>query len=503
MESADQGQYDKKKLFRLLVILGLITILGHFTRGYVFCVLPFFIFLSIAQRKAVDLLFWVLLLTFFAIGNRFFYPMNTVSIIAERGTLIAITVILMMRAAGRRAPKFIHPMLGIFLYIGWEAISSMQGYAPSISYMKLILFVPMYLSVYAIACDVTASTRTNAKLVRTVVLAILILIIGGSDVLMFIPGIGQMGVVNQVLRGGDVAGAMRRLEEGVSLFCGMAAHSQALGPLIAILSSLIFADYVFTVRRKDWIYLGLLFSCPVLVYKTSSRTAMGAYIAGIGMVAFLFMQARAVGQRWKGKVMMTLFAFGVLSIVAGLALPSVRTRALGFVLKTAGSERTAADLTMENVSSSRQSLIDEALAGFREKPLLGNGYQVSVDMKGASGLYLSAPIEKGVWPTAVLEEGGAVGLVLFAGFLLLAIVLMIKHHAYCGACVLWTMTVANLGEFSFFSMSYVGGFNWTLVFTGLILDGQRIRTVGLEAWDVPIEVVMEEVGMPEWQRRRG
>ena len=503
MQSADRGQYDKKKLLRCLMVLGLITILGHFTRGYVFCILPFFIILSIAQRKSVDLLFWVLLLTFFAIGNSYFYPMNTVSIVASRGTLVTVTALLMMRAAGRRAPKFTRPMLGIFLYIGWEAIISYQGYAPSISYMKLILFVPMFLSVYAVACDVTASTRTNAKLVRTVVLSICILIIGGSVVLLGVPSIGQMSVAHLAMSGGDVAGALRRLNEGVSLFSGMAAHSQALGPLIAILAALIFADYVFTVRRKDWIYLGLLVSCPILVYKTSSRTAMAAYIAGIGMVTFLFMQAHAVGQRWKGKVLMTLFALGVLSLVGGLAVPSVRQRTLGFVLKSADDERRVSDLTVENVTSSRQSLIDEALTGFREKPLLGNGYQVSVYMKGLKGFYLSAPIEKGVWPTAVLEEGGAIGFVLFAGFLFVTIILMIKRHAYCGACVLWTFTVANLGEFSFFSMSYVGGFNWTLVFTGLILDGQRIRTIGLEAWDVPIETVYREVGRREWKRRRG
>ena len=356
----------------------------------------------------------------------------------------------------------------------------------------------------------TASTRTNAKLVRTAVLAICILIIGGSMVLTRFPGIGQMSAVREALSGGDVAGAVSRLtaNDGVSLFCGMCSHSQALGPLIGVLSTLIFADYVFTVRRKDWIYLGLLICCPVLVYKTSSRTAMATYVAGMGMVTFLFMQARAVGQKWRGKVLTSLFAVGVLVTVALLAVPSVRQRALGFVLKVGGgAEKTTEDLTMENMTSSRQGLIDESLAGFREKPFQGNGYQVSVAMKyeHRSGFlsYLSAPIEKGVWPTAVLEEGGVVGLVLFSGFLLFAITLMVKRHAYCGACVLWAFTVANLGEFSFFSMSYVGGFDWTLVFTGLILDGQRIKTVGLQPYFVPIEVVMQEVGMDEWMRRRG
>ena len=33
-------------------------------------------------------------------------------------------------------------------------------------------------------------------------------------------------------------------------------------------------------------------------------------------------------------------------------------------------------------------------------------------------------------------------------------------------------------------------------------DGQRMKNVGLQVWTVPIEVIMEEVGMEEWMRRR-
>ena len=507
MLSADQGQYDKKKLIRCLVVLGVLTILGHFTHGLIMVIAPLLIFAAISQRKSVDSLFWILYLVFCSVGNRYFFAQSATALLLTRATLMGVTVVLMFGAGGRRAPAFVHPLLGLFLYIGWEAIVSAQGYAPGVSYMKLLLFVPLYLSGYAIACDVTASTRANAKLVRTVVLSIIILIIGGSMALMFVPSIGQMSAARE---GADVAAVMRGIASGesVSLFCGMCAHSQALGPLIAILSSLVFADFVFGVRRKDWIYIGLLVSCPYLVYKTSSRTAMGTYVMGMGLVTLLLMQARAVGARWKGKVLMIVFTLGFMGLAAGLAVPSIRNRALSFVLKTAATEeKSAADMTFENVTSSREGLVQESLEGFRRKPLIGNGYQVAWYMQymRRRGIkdYISAPIEKGVWPTAVLEEGGIIGLVLFAGFLLVAMSILYRKHAYCGLSVLWTFMFANFGEFSFFSMSYVGGFYWLLVFTGLILDGQRMKTVGLQPWDVPIKVVMQEVGMPEWMRRRG
>lgn len=491
MISADQGQYNKKSLVKYLAILGVVTLLSHFTHGYIAAVLPIFILTALAQRKPSALLFWIMTLIFFSVGNRYFFPQNTIAMLATRGTLLSVTVILMCRVAGMKVPRFIHPMLGVFLYIAWEALVSIQGYSPGVSYMKLILFVPIYLSLYGLACEVTASSRTNAKHVRTVVLALAILIIGGSVVLLRIPSIGQMTALNANLFGGDVAEIVSNLSESdaVSLFCGMCAHSQALGPVVAVLSTLIFADYVFAVRRKDWIYLGLLLACPILVYKTSSRTAMATYLAGMGLVVFLFMQARAVGRRWKGKVLMAVFALGVCAGAAAIALPSVRERALGFVLKfSGGGGAQMKDLKMDDITSSRQGLVEMSLAGFRDKPLLGNGFQVGWWMKyqRRRGLkdYLSAPIEKGVWPTAILEEGGVIGFVFFAGFLLVAIVTLIQRHSYCGACVLWTFMIANFGEFSFFSMSYIGGFEWALVFVGLILDGQRLKTVGLQLYQV-------------------
>ena len=116
--------------------------------------------------------------------------------------------------------------------------------------------------------------------------------------------------------------------------------------------------------------------------------------------------------------------------------------------------------------------------------------------------YMSAPIEKGVWITAVLEEGGLMGFLLFAGFLVVCFALLVKRHAYIGAGALWVFAVVNMGEFNFFSMSYTGGFEWALVFAAVILDGQRMKNVGLEVWEVPMEVVIEEVGMDEWVKRK-
>ncbi len=123
--------------------------------------------------------------------------------------------------------------------------------------------------------------------------------------------------------------------------------------------------------------------------------------------------------------------------------------------------------------------MDNAMANFRESPWIGNGFQVSKEFAYREIVswkqVLSAPIEKGVWVTAVLEEGGVFGMTLFAIFLLVAIFGLLARRAVTGAAALFVFIIANFGEFTFFSMSYTGGLMWAMVFTGVALDAQRLK----------------------------
>ena len=122
--------------------------------------------------------------------------------------------------------------------------------------------------------------------------------------------------------------------------------------------------------------------------------------------------------------------------------------------------------------------MDSAMANFEESPAIGNGFQVSAQMADMDirswKQLLSAPIEKGVWITAVLEEGGIFGLLLFCGFLLIAFPLLLSRQAYLGVCALFVFIISNLGEFTFFSASGNGGLLWAVTFVGLTLDAQRV-----------------------------
>lgn len=196
----------------------------------------------------------------------------------------------------------------------------------------------------------------------------------------------------------------------------------------------------------------------------------------------------------------------VAAAVAVVALPQLRERVAKFALKKAESSESGR-VTIEGMFSSRQEKIDIAMRNFRNKPFQGNGFQVSEEMQfqKRSGLtsYLAAPIEKGVWMYAILEEGGIVGFILFTGWLIVLFPTLYKRHAYVMAGTMFAFIMANVGEFCLFAMTYVGGFYWALVFAAGTLDVQRMKGQNIQVFDVPIEQVMEEVGMDEWVRIRG
>ena len=496
--------YDVRALRKYILFLIVFAGLSYLSKGYFFVAVPIFVLGALTGGKSVDLLFWVMLLCFTGVANPYVFPRTMVTFAIARLSLFLVAALLALRVFGRRNATIVSPFVGIFLYIGWSAVISLQGFDPIVSYLKIILFIPIYIALYAIANEVTASTRVNARAVRSAILAIVCFIVFGSLVLLPFPGISQL----QARQIEDVAKLVEMVAEGHSLFMGVTNHSQALGPMLGVLLTAVFADLLFSVRRWDPLYVGLLGMGVFLIVKSSSRTGMGTFIAGIAMTIWLFWQARVVGTIWKSKVTSWLFTAGIVGTMLILMVPSTRDRVFAFMLKVQRNDASvsASDVTFDNVTSTRQGLADVAMHNFRNKPFTGNGFQVSANMQHTkrNGLmdYMSAPIEKGFWPTAILEEGGVPGMMLFGGFLLVAISLLIKRHAYIGAATFWAFVVVNCGEFNFFSMSYTGGFEWALVFAAVILDGQRMKNVGLEVWTVPIDVVMDEVGMDEWMRRR-
>ena len=493
----ERSEYSFKSIFKYLTLLLVVIALWKVTKGIGSIVAMISVIAALMRRKPIEMMFWVMIFTFSTCGNRNIFIANVFSVMVSRGTLLLLSLVLSFKLfGGGREARLMTPFWGIMIYIFWEFIVSIQGYSPIVSYLKLILFVCVFLAMYGVANGVNRSTRANARTLRSMLLAMFCMIILGSVAIIPFPGISYMNdqeAIDAVLAG-----------EITSLFQGMTSQSQVLGPLSGILATFLFADLAFSIRKWDKFYLLLLILCPFLLYKTSSRTGMGVLIAGWGMVTFLIMKARGIGSKWKGKLLMAINGVIVIMAIAVVAVPSVRGKAVKYILKGGTGDQ---EIRMEAVVSSRQGAIDAAKAGFKKSPLLGKGFQVSQEMEGQKreGLvsYLSAPIEKGVWIYAILEEGGAIGMIIFCAWLIVLFKLLIDRHAYIGASVFFAFMVSNLGEFSIFSTGYIGGFYWTLTFAAVCLDVQRMKSSRMQIFYVPIEEVFEEVGEEEWMREQG
>lgn len=461
--------YQFKQVLKYLMIMAIIMFAMKMTGGSGFLLVVPLLFLPLAKGDAVNLFFYLLLTVAMLMGNHYLMPKNTVFGLAQRGMLVSLGGIMALRIFGQRNASALKPLLGMSAYLVVAVVSSLQGWNATISFLKIFLFTMIYFAYFGAANQVATANRPDvADGLRAVFLAVAIFFIAGSVALIPLPGIGQ-------LSGEEYAEALKNGQEVNSLFKGMTMHSQSLGPIVVMLFVLLLGDLVFAVRQSDLLYITLLFLCPLLVFKTSSRTALGGLVFGLTVLLRYVMQSRGLRSGWKSKVLSTILFVSILGSVALLLVPSVRESATEFLLKTKNAD--ARDLTFENVAMSRQGKWDEGIANFKKSPLFGNGFQVSEDMASfRAGLtILSAPVEKSVWISAILEETGVIGFLVFVVFALTVLIKGKKHRCYIGNAAFLTLLVSNLGEFTLFSMSYTGGFQWAMVFVGYALDAQRNR----------------------------
>ena len=482
--------YDTKVLLRHLGLIVLTAVVGKATGGLAMLAVPILIMMSISGRRPATVAFWVLLSTFTCQASRRLFSVTFPAVMSVRGGLVLLAVMLtggLMAGLSRKSGRSLAPFLGMMAYILAAFVSSLLGWAPVVSILKIILFVLIYIGLMGAASFASSLKKITLRQLRSVILSILAFVVIGS-VLVIPFGFGMMS-------GEDAARALR-MDSGASLFMGMTCQAQVLGATGGIVGTFIFADLVFSIKKWDRFYVLMLLSCPLLIYRSSCRTGMGTLIAGWGLVILLAMQARGLGARWKGKLTSLAVLVAVVGGIAIVAIPSVRLKAIQYVVKYDKSDD--AEITKEAVMSSRQGKIDATIENFLKSPVFGNGFQVTEGMSGPRGgglmSYLSAPMEKGTWVVAVPEETGIVGMLILCGWILALFFTLIRLRAYIGLCVFWAFLTSNLGEFTMFSMTYTGAFYWALVFFGVAMDVLREREAR--------EARQMAMGMDMWVRGR-
>jgi hypothetical protein len=209
---------------------------------------------------------------------------------------------------------------------------------------------------------------------------------------------------------------------------------------------------------------------------SQARTA--AIAAFAGLLASIVANGTSAGNR-RGEpvalrlvILFTLIActLTAVQLKTGAVAPAIES----FVLKRGGSSVEDAFLESRGLGAV------EEFRNFVRRPLTGNGFGVypSGDFPEGvvtiAGIPISAPVEKGFLPTAVLEETG-----LFGGIAFVYLVLSLAIPAWKGGSLpLLAAFVAclfvNVGEENLLSPSGIGYYLWMLI--GLAARNGRTAT---------------------------
>ena len=257
-------------------------------------------------------------------------------------------------------------------------------------------------------------------------------------------------------------------------------HSNAAGPIFALIVVYLLNVVLFTRHRNRWMCLPIAGILTYCLWLTGSRTGLGSLLAGITITLGL---AMAWGRGRQFMIRLNYSRTSILLMLCAIGLAAAMTEigtggSLSSGVRSFVSKNTeeVEELTAEDVLSSRAGLVQRAWENFQRSPLVGIGFGVSTDPYFiANATLLYAPVEKGFLPGAVLEEVGLVGALAFLGFLGAMSSTLIRNRSIPGVAMFASFLITNLGEASFFALGGHASFMWLFVLGGVML-GDRCTT---------------------------
>lgn len=259
---------------------------------------------------------------------------------------------------------------------------------------------------------------------------------------------------------------------------GVLSHPQALGTVLAPFAAWWLTGIVVSSERLRAAAIVVAVGTLAVMLLTQARTALIATVLGVVAAAV----TRTYGSRATHAGSNSRLAWIGLACVVGLMLSAlagdeVLGFAKGFLLK-----RTEDSSVSQAFLDSRGYGIVAEWQNFLSAPFTGHGFGVYADGSFPSGVSMfagipiSAPVEKGFVPTAVLEETGLPG-----GLLLYFAVFWLGRHVWRSADLRWiAMFVAalgiNAGEAVILSPGGMGLLIWIVI--GLCCTGPLSPAAG-------------------------
>lgn len=246
-------------------------------------------------------------------------------------------------------------------------------------------------------------------------------------------------------------------------FQGILGHPQLFGALLAPYSCWLLAGVLFKRASSRYLLLTMFMIFVAFIYMSQTRTSGVAIILTVlTLLLISYLKGKSLRVMAGFKVMSVLVTLVLLVISLAMVFPSIENKFSRYIYKRDS-------VTIDQALSSRSGGIQSQWENFLSRPWVGYGFGVypsGVFPEGITyyeGIPISAPVEKGFLPTALLEETGVFGGIVFLIFLVHLVRMSLDSRdiqlvAVCLACV-----YVNVGELVIFSPGGIGLFYWLLI----------------------------------------
>lgn len=479
-----------KQTLKMLGFTVLTILLARVTRNYI---LPLYVamgLICVLTNKLGWALVYYVLFPFYVIINPAVLPkVGSITGLSLRFGPLLIGLVLAFTSMSRQGHHRL-PFIMMVPFLMAAVISSVDGWAPMVSMLKIVNFAVFLLGIW-FGTQNLQNRPKDLFVLRAFFLSLAFFLVIGSLLLWPFPSISFATSLQYALREGGVELAEEMYqymqEEGMrALFCGITNQSQALAPLSSCAFAFAACDMLFVERKFRMPHVVLLVLALPVLYMTRSRLALLTLVAA--MVIIIFYTARQMQMRADVRARLGQGVFLFLIFASSLAVISqIRSGAMSEWIRKTSDVRDDKRSWSEALTSSRMGLIGESMEDFKRNPMIGMGFQVAEYTKALTrgrGFVISASIEKGVLPVMVLGETGILGTTFFVLFLATFYYTCSRRKYYITITLFSVFLVTNMGEATFFSPGGGGGFLWMLcVVGGFSLDTILLYRSNVEtAW---------------------
>lgn len=472
-------QFTKQVVDRLMALLFAIALV-RISQGLwigVMAILGTVWALSGKAGKALSMYFMI---TCMVNINPIILPMSgSFGVFARFGPLI-IGLALMLKGMSLRGQSRV-PLGLLMVFLLVASISSINGWAPMVSFLKIINFAVFILGfwfgLHTLSLDVDGVTCLRAAF-----MAFIVFLFIGSAALLPFPAISTLSGLQLAVREGNVAAinaAMKSAEQAMPLFCGVTRQSQSMAVLGGVSLSWLIADMLFVERHFSKPHLALIFVGVFLIYLSRSRVGLFSLMVGIIMVAIWLPNKIVLASYVKRHLKAGVAALLIVGIIGGVWAEISNHSISQWLRKVENVDEDNRSLS-DAVTSSRQGLVEESMRDFWRNPMFGSGFQVAeytaeYVAKSGTSMIISSPIEKGVLPVMILGETGIVGAIAFTIFLFSFYTTSSRRKLFVTLALFTVLLATNMGEATFFSPGGGGAFIWAVCIIGGYCIDMQLR----------------------------